>query len=82
MGRRLVAYVVSCLDGPAPAVQDLRRFLKKFLPEYMVPSAFVVLDELPLSSNGKVDAATAGRPARFPSIVSDSSLPEQPSRKS
>jgi amino acid adenylation domain-containing protein len=55
MGRRLVAYVVLRPDGPTPSVNDLRRFLKTFLPGYMLPSAFVVLDELPLTSNGKVD---------------------------
>jgi amino acid adenylation domain-containing protein len=52
--QRLVAYVElrgGAEDGPA----DLRRWLHSVLPDYMVPSAFVVLEALPISSNGKVD---------------------------
>jgi amino acid adenylation domain-containing protein len=37
-------------------IQDLRRYLKKKLPDYMIPSAFVVLEKFPLTSNGKVDS--------------------------
>ena len=52
--RRLVAYV-ACVEGPAPTVGDLRSFLKDTLPEYMIPSAFLVLAELPLTPSGKID---------------------------
>jgi amino acid adenylation domain-containing protein len=51
--RQLVAHVVFAAE--APTVTELRRFLKKTLPSHMVPSSFVVLDALPLTSNGKVD---------------------------
>ena len=52
--RLLVAYVVA-IDDPAPSINDLRSFLKAKLPEYMIPSAFVFLESLPLTTNGKVD---------------------------
>ncbi|MEP7123994.1 MAG: condensation domain-containing protein, partial [Byssovorax sp.] len=52
--KRLIGYLV-CAEGQGPTVGELRAFLKEKLPEYMVPAAFVLLDRLPLTSNGKVD---------------------------
>ena len=51
---RLAAYIVA-KQGAGPSIKDLRDRLRRELPEYMVPSAFVFLDSLPLTSNGKVD---------------------------
>lgn len=51
---RLVAYVVP-FARPAPEPADLRRSLGQRLPDYMIPSAFVMLDGLPVTSTGKVD---------------------------
>ena len=53
--KRLVAYVVPALDGSPPSALEVRDFIKKKLPEYMVPSAFVALPALPLTASGKVD---------------------------
>ncbi|MGB8507612.1 MAG: non-ribosomal peptide synthetase, partial [Pyrinomonadaceae bacterium] len=52
--RRLVAYVVPRPER-APAPARLREFLKESLPDYMMPSAFVMLDALPLTVTGKID---------------------------
>jgi len=52
--KRLVAYLL-CDPGAAPSVGDLRAFLGQKLPAYMLPSAFVMLETLPMTQSGKVD---------------------------
>jgi hypothetical protein len=51
---RLIAYAVSQLNKKL-ASHELRTFLKKKLPDYMIPSAIMMLDALPLTPNGKID---------------------------
>jgi hypothetical protein len=51
---RLVAYLVQQADQKI-SVNELRIHLQQSLPDYMIPSAFVVLDTLPLTASGKVD---------------------------
>jgi amino acid adenylation domain-containing protein len=54
--KRLAAYYVAeAAEGGALPAAELRAFLRERLPEYMVPSVFVALPALPLTSNGKVD---------------------------
>ena len=53
--KRLVAYVVAAAAESVPSTGVLRAFLQEKLPDYMIPSAFVSMDALPLTANGKVD---------------------------
>ncbi len=51
---RLVAYFTSSAE-PTATISELRRFLKAKLPDYMIPSAFLMVDAIPLMAGGKVD---------------------------
>jgi acyl carrier protein len=59
---QLVAYLVSA-GGQTPGVPELRNFVSGTLPDYMVPSAFVWLEALPLTTSGKVDRRALPVPA-------------------
>ena len=61
--KSLVAYVVSKQE-PLPTGDELRNYLRQKLPEYMVPAAYVVLTELPLLSNGKLNLRALPRPKK------------------
>jgi len=59
--QRLVAYVVLKKGMPSQ-VKILRKYLEEKLPDYMVPNLFLILDELPLTSSGKIDRAALPEP--------------------
>ncbi len=60
---QLAAYVVPTSE-PAPSASELRSFLSERLPDYMVPSAFVMLEALPLNPTGKVDRQALPPPSQ------------------
>jgi amino acid adenylation domain-containing protein len=66
--QHLVAYLVARAGGMAPA-SGLRELLRAKLPEHMIPTLFVELDELPLTPNGKLDRRALPVPARVGSEV-------------
>lgn len=59
--KRLVAYYVP-VEGAHPTAIELRAELKQSLPDYMVPSAFVAMDALPVTANGKLDRRALPKP--------------------
>jgi acyl carrier protein len=76
--RRLVAYVVPATPERTKS-SDLRHFLSGYLPDYMLPSTFVVVPELPRSAHGKLDRSALPEPSAS-NILDDDSFeaPQSP----
>ncbi|MFD2168469.1 amino acid adenylation domain-containing protein [Tumebacillus lipolyticus] len=62
---RLIAYLVPEAGGSSLLIGELRNAIKAQLPDYMMPSAFVQLDRMPLTPNGKVDRKALPAPESF-----------------
>ena len=74
--KRLVAYVVGSV-GATPDAGELRSHLTGSLPDYMVPQAFVVLDRLPLTANGKLDRRALPAPDLTPAVRRGARTPQE-----
>ncbi|HKU72444.1 MAG TPA: amino acid adenylation domain-containing protein [Pyrinomonadaceae bacterium] len=80
--QRLLAYVVLENGADADVVKRLRGHLSQKLPEYMMPTAIVVLAELPLSANGKVDRRALPEPGAMRSDLAATDLtPRSPTQE-
>jgi amino acid adenylation domain-containing protein len=75
---RLVAYAVPAGGATLPQAPELRAFLGRSLPDYMVPSAFLPLPELPVTANGKLDRTAL--PAPGPATRGDGTAPARTAR--
>ena len=75
--QRLVAYVVYQI-GEELTASDVRRYLRRQLPEYMIPSIVVGLDAVPLTPNGKVDRNALADPFKNASRAAASHDPPAP----
>jgi surfactin family lipopeptide synthetase A len=71
--KRLVAYAIPT-QGQRPANKNLRSFLKEKLPEHIIPSSLVLLDTLPLTSNGKIDRRALPAPQSARSTEEETSV--------
>ena len=60
--KRLVAYLAADGSEVPPKPAELREFLHQRLPDYMVPSTFLVLEKLPLTATGKIDRRALPEP--------------------
>ncbi|MCB8924044.1 MAG: amino acid adenylation domain-containing protein [Ardenticatenaceae bacterium] len=81
-GKRLVAYVVPAVKRSttlALNVTELRIFLAAKLPDYMIPTAFIFMEALPLSSQGKVDRKSLPMPDEtHPTVGASYKVPQTP----
>jgi acyl carrier protein len=76
---RLAAYFTTARARPAPSVGGLHSYLKERLPDYMIPSVYVGLDAIPLTSNGKIDRASLPLPGKGrPELDTDYAAPKNP----
>ena len=72
--KRLVAYLVG--NKHENKIEEIRYYLKQKLPPYMVPSAFVFLEEIPVTPNGKVDHRALPIPETTYSLASEFATPK------
>jgi amino acid adenylation domain-containing protein len=73
--KRLVAYIVPDRPPTLLWVEDLRRALKDRLPEYMIPGEFALIDEVPLTPNGKIDRKALTKSPVATALREDTSEP-------
>ncbi|MBE8992730.1 condensation domain-containing protein, partial [Nostoc sp. LEGE 12450] len=78
--KRLVAYIVTH-QNCQPTMGEIRQFLKAKLPDYMIPSAIVILEFFPLTPNGKVDRHALPKPDLDTTLLEKYVAPRTPIEK-
>lgn len=68
--KRLVAYLVAA-GSTVPTTLELRTRLKRQLPDYMAPTAYVFLNQIPISTNGKIDRKALPLPVETQALQAD-----------
>ncbi|WP_424921611.1 amino acid adenylation domain-containing protein [Streptomyces sp. wa1] len=79
--KRLVAYVVGRPMTRATTSEELRRHLGASLPDYMIPSAVVLLEHMPLNHNGKLDRSALPAPTRQDGAGAEYVAPRDPTEE-
>lgn len=75
--KKLVAYFTA--EQEAPSVDDLRAHVRALLPEYMIPAAFVHMDQFPLTTSRKIDRRALPKPQTFSQMsTTERPLPQTP----
>ena len=77
--KRLVAYIIK--EDEEVDIAELRQFLKTKIPDYMIPSAFVFIDQFPLTPNGKIDRKVLPSPVEAPQQAKDYIEPQTKTEK-
>ena len=78
---KLLAYITCVADAQIPSADTLRAYLQQRLPDYMMPSSFLILDEMPLTANGKIDRRALLNMDAQPTRDNDFRAPETPLQK-
>ena len=73
--KRLVAYIIAARGSAPPTREQLRSHLKDKLPEYMIPSLFLLLDAFPLTGSGKVDRRALPAPDAEHAALAEAIVP-------
>jgi acyl carrier protein len=77
--KRLIAYLVPTI-GAHPSPAQMRNSLLQMLPEYMIPAAFVPIDKMPITSNGKLDRNALPAPDLAERSTEEVVRPETPTQ--
>lgn len=71
----LYAWLVPAVPGASISFSDIRVYLSRLLPEYMIPSGFMVLDSIPVTSNGKTDRRRLPPPESSIRVIEEKDKP-------